>query len=91
MATVANPWSAEHWNLTAQGQYVNKYGLEVAKKKARDAGSSIGALQPRIAAVGPYTPIPKSNFTVIVQRRGISAPVGGGGLVGAGSSGSGDP
>jgi len=89
-AFAENPWSAEFWNLTRQGQYIQKYGIEVAKTKAKQAGARFGDLQPR-AGVGPFTPIPKSNFTVIVQHKGIAAPVGGGGLVGAGSSGSGNP
>jgi hypothetical protein len=86
-----NPWSAEFWNLTRQGQYIKKYGLEVAKTKAKQAGARIGDLKPS-ATIGPYMPLPRNrNFTVIVQRKGIAAPVGGGGLVGAGSSGSGTP
>jgi hypothetical protein len=85
-----NPWSAEFWNLTRQGQYIQKYGVEVAKTKAKQAGAKFGDLKPR-AHVGPFAPIPQSNFTVIVQRKGLPAPVGGGGLVGAGSSGNGAP
>lgn len=86
-----NPWSAEHWNLTRQGQYITKYGLEVAKTKAKQAGARIGGPKPA-AAVGPFMPLPRNrNFTVIVQHKGLAAPVGGGGLIGAGSSGSGAP
>jgi hypothetical protein len=43
---VDNPWSEEHWSITAQGAYVKQYGLSVAQRKARQAGVSIGALKP---------------------------------------------
>lgn len=79
-----NPWSAEFWNLTRQGAYIKKYGLEVAKTKAKQAKAKIGDLEPRVA---PYN----GRYTVIVQHKGLTAPVGGGGLVGAGSSGTGKP
>jgi hypothetical protein len=86
-----NPWSAEHWNLTQQGAYVRKYGVDVARTKAREAGTKFGATRPA-AAIGPYSPIPKGrNFTVIVQHKGAGISVGGGGLIGAGSSGDGAP
>lgn len=91
MSDVPNPWSAEFWNLTRQGEYVRKYGVEVAKTKARQAGAKLGDLRPVVPHFGPYAPLPRSNYTVIVQRKGIAAPVGGGGLVGAGSSGNGVP
>lgn len=86
-----NPWSAEHWNLTHQGQYVRQYGVEVAKTKAKEAGTTLSGKPPQVAAFGPFSPMPKRNFTVIVQNKG-----GGGGsnvsnLIGAGSSGDGPP
>lgn len=89
-AFVNNPWSAEHWNLTKQGEYVKKYGLEVAKTKAKQAGTTLTAGRP----VQPqrFAPLPRgSNYTVIVQRKGNIVNVSGGGLVGAGSSGDGPP
>lgn len=86
-----NPWSAEFWNLTRQGMYVKKYGVEVAKTKAKQAGAKLGDLNPAKSR-GMFAPLPNgSNYTVIVQHKGLTAPVGGGGLVGAGSSGSGAP
>lgn len=86
-----NPWSAEHWNLTRQGAYVRKYGVEVAKLKAKQAGAPFTGSYP-YAKVGPFSPLPRGrNFTVIVQRKGAPTAVGGGGLIGAGSSGSGNP
>lgn len=90
-AFAKNPWSAEFWNLTRQGAYIKKYGMEVAKTKAREAGASVLGGKPPAVPPGPYQPIPKRNFTVIIQNKGTQAPVGGGGLVGAGSSGSGAP
>lgn len=83
-AFAENPWSAEFWNLTRQGAYIKQYGLEVAKTKAKQAGAKIGDLAPRI------TP-DNGRYTVIIQHKGLVAPVGGGGLVGAGSSGTGKP
>lgn len=83
MTDVPNPWAPENWNLTAQGAYVTKYGISVASRKARQAGTKLGAPAPR--------PFAQPPFTVIVQHKGLLAPVGGGGLIGAGSSGSGDP
>lgn len=86
-----NPWSAEHWNLTRQGEYVRKYGVDIAKTKAREAGTTFGAMRPA-AAFGQYSPLPRGrNFTVIVQHKGANVSSGGGGLVGAGSSGDGAP
>jgi hypothetical protein len=88
-----NPWEAENWNLTRQGQFIAQHGLALANAFAANAGTAIGSLKPRGARVPGLgvMPIPDRNFTVVVQRKGINAPVGGGGLVGAGSSGDGDP
>ena len=77
-----NPWSLEHWSLTRQGAYIKKYGVEVAKTKARQAGAKLGDLKPRALFGQP-------PLTVLVQRRNIIG--GGGSLVGAGSSGEGPP
>lgn len=41
-----NPWLFENWNITAQGRYCAKHGLEVAQKAAEEACSSVGATQP---------------------------------------------
>lgn len=78
MSEIANPWLPENWNLTAQGDYVKKYGVSVATRTAKLAGSSLGALKPR-------TGVTVQNLTII-QRKSF-----GGGIVGAGSSGSGPP
>jgi hypothetical protein len=86
-----NPWEADNWNLTAQGRFIAEHGAKFAEAFARNMGTKIGGLRPRATIAGQYAPIPKSNFTVIVQRKGTIAPVGGGGLIGAGSSGSGAP
>lgn len=43
---LANPWEPEFWNVTAQGAYVTKYGMEKAKSAATEAGSYIGATAP---------------------------------------------
>jgi len=41
-----NPWSRQHWNLTAQGQFSRANGLEKASQMAQMAGSSVGATTP---------------------------------------------
>lgn len=41
-----NPWEPEFWNVTAQGAYVTKHGMEKAKTAASEAGSYIGATAP---------------------------------------------
>lgn len=45
-----NPWSAEHWNLTAQGKYAQQHGEEKAKQMAKLAGVTLGALRPAAKA-----------------------------------------
>lgn len=81
-----NPWSHEFWNLTRQGEYIRKYGLEVAKTKAKSAGTKFGAPAPR----GGFPHHHQRPLQVIVQRRTI-VQGGGGGVIGAGSSGDGPP
>ncbi len=78
-----NPWSAEHWNLTAQGQYVVKHGLEAAHKKAIEAGTTLNG-KPKVSEEAQQVII--KNF-ILTKRIGST----GGGIVGAGSSGSGPP
>lgn len=41
-----NPWSAKHWNLTKQGQYIVQHGEAKAEQMAKAAGSFIGATAP---------------------------------------------
>jgi hypothetical protein len=41
-----NPWSKEHWNMTAQGAYAREHGQEKAAAAAKAVGSSIGAIAP---------------------------------------------
>lgn len=63
MSNVPNPWEADAWNLTEQGAYIKKYGVEVAKRKARQAGSALGALPPRTL---------RPVHVTIVQQRTIN-------------------
>jgi hypothetical protein len=51
MADVKNPWMEEFWSLTAQGAYIKQYGFSVASRKAKLAGSFIGALRPKQVAI----------------------------------------
>ena len=41
-----NPWSAEAWNITAQGAYIKQHGVEKAGQAAQSVGSKIGATKP---------------------------------------------
>jgi hypothetical protein len=41
-----NPWSAEGWNLTRQGQAVKTMGLEKAAALAAQVGSKMGDTKP---------------------------------------------
>jgi hypothetical protein len=81
MTDVPNPWSPDNWNLTAQGEYVKKYGVSVAARKARQAGTMLGALKPR-----PVSTVLERHW--IIQKNGGG---GGGSIIGAGSSGDGPP
>lgn len=63
-----NPWSAEHWNLTRQGEYVKKYGVDLARTKAKQAGAVFGSGRP------PAVLMPQPKHTIIVQRRYYTDP-----------------
>lgn len=41
-----NPFSAEHWNLTNQGQLIKTLGLEKAQQLAKLAGTTVGGQKP---------------------------------------------
>jgi hypothetical protein len=41
-----NPFSAEHWNLTAQGAIIRDKGTAAAETLAKAAGTKIGATRP---------------------------------------------
>lgn len=43
---MANPWKAEEWNLTDQGSYIKRYGIEAGSRLARSVGSALGAPKP---------------------------------------------
>jgi len=43
-----NPWAAEHWNITRQGQMVREHGTEKASQMAQAAGSFLGATRPAV-------------------------------------------
>jgi hypothetical protein len=73
---VENPWLAEGWNLTAQGAYIRKYGLEVAKTKAKQAGTRIGDLQPKplAALIKQYVMIKHVSDDTATQGSSGSGP-----------------
>lgn len=41
-----NPWSADGWNMTKQGQILSTQGREVADRMARAAGTTVGGQRP---------------------------------------------
>lgn len=41
-----NPWSADAWNVTAQGAYEKEHGKEAAEKMAKAAGVDVYATRP---------------------------------------------
>lgn len=41
-----NPWTADNWNLTAQGAVVREKGMDVANKMAEQAGTTVGGPRP---------------------------------------------
>jgi hypothetical protein len=45
---MANPWKADEWNLTEQGRYVARYGVDAGARLAKSVGSSLGALKPML-------------------------------------------
>lgn len=79
-----NPWSADEWNLTVQGQFVAFYGEERAKVFRRAAGVKLGATKPAVVVV-------KDTRTFIYTKRLVTADGTGQGIIGAGSSGDGPP
>lgn len=64
-----NPWDADHWNLTAQGAFIQAHGLEMAEVFAKAADTSVGALRPKL----------RRDLQVLVQRRNITVGGAGGG------------
>jgi hypothetical protein len=44
--TKSNPWSAEGWNISAQGKLVTKLGEKKAQEVAEAAGCKIGSTRP---------------------------------------------
>lgn len=49
-----NPWSADHWNVTAQAAYLQAHGLARGEARARDAGTELGAKAPVTPATRRY-------------------------------------
>jgi outer membrane receptor for ferric coprogen and ferric-rhodotorulic acid len=48
---MANPWKADEWNLTEQGRYIKRYGVDAGARLAQSVGSSLGAPKPVIAVI----------------------------------------
>ena len=47
---VKNPWSAEYWNLTRQGQFLREHGDDRAAAMAKAAGTTLGGGKPAAKA-----------------------------------------
>ncbi len=45
-ASIANPWTHEHWSITEQMRFTTEHGELKAHEFARKAGSRIGATEP---------------------------------------------
>ncbi len=82
---VDNPWTLEFWSLTAQGAYIKAYGLSVAQRTARLAGSSVGATRP---AVDPAQRIIERQW---ILRKTVGSTTTSTSSGGMGSAGDGDP
>lgn len=44
--SIPNPWTREHWNITAQGQVFAKFGEAKAAEMAKAAGVNVFATRP---------------------------------------------
>lgn len=51
-----NPWSAAGWSVTAQMAYIRQHGLARAEARARDAGTTVTATRPPLAAAALVRP-----------------------------------
>lgn len=72
-----NPWSAEGWNITAQMDYVRRFGVDRAEARARDAGTRLGGPRPRAAAgtVPGFVNTPDGPVRYIVMNRIVERAV----------------
>lgn len=43
-----NPWSAEGWNMTKQGEYFRENGIEKSEQMAKAAGTTMGGKRPEL-------------------------------------------
>lgn len=84
ISAIGNPWSADQWNVTKQGEFLLRYGQRRAEQFAKEAGTTVGGAKPD--GVGP-----KTIVKVLIQKRVINQGGTGGGIIGAGSSGDGPP
>lgn len=46
MPADANPWLADQWNITKQGEFARRYGVAAARARAAEAGVTLGATKP---------------------------------------------
>lgn len=68
-----NPWTDEHWNLTEQARIFRELGEEVARRMAKEAGTTLGGPRPRKQRPMPGPPGPRG-------RIGLPGTGGGGGI-----------
>jgi hypothetical protein len=41
-----NPWMANNWNVTAQGEFIRANGMDKAQQAAKLAGTTVGGAKP---------------------------------------------
>ena len=79
LAVTDNPWRADQWNVTRQGEYVRRFGELRARARAAEASSFLGATKPTAEEPRPKV----EHHTRIVNKNFVGS--------GAGSSGDGSP
>lgn len=76
-----NPWRADQWNITMQGQFVLRYGEAKGREFAKAAGVTFGATKP--ASTGQPVIIHR-NFILNKQIGTVGQSSGGYGWTGDG-------
>lgn len=79
ISAIGNPWLAAEFNVTRQGEFLKRYGARRAEQ-FKSLAQAANALAPKT----------QYRTTIIVRKIGNTSG-GGGGLIGAGSSGDGPP
>lgn len=81
MTALVNPWERDSFNVTQQMRFVRQHGMALANAYARDAGTTVGGLKPKVES--------KREQRTVILNKTLHVTKGGGG--GSGSSGYGPP